>query len=231
MALPAVVMAYKEKDSLIKLIVYAFVGIAVIYFLWKIYKTIKNPGESIGGYVKSRIKDSWNKFVEEFKENPVNAVVNALKKNVVTAPTVYAGEYGYELGKKLAKEHPETAKALASGILPPLGFYAQVKDFIRKWREKRNRVKPTYKTNKEIMAIEGKRWEARFKAWNKPEVKYKTNEELAKISGKRWEAIARYYKRRRPASPLPERMRIKPILKPPKYKPAVMPPERVVIAL
>lgn len=222
MALPAVVMAYKERDNAFKLIVYAFVGIAVIYFLWKIFKALKKLG---------KIDDAVKEAVNDVKQK-INDVKQKIDEHITTSSEYYERirKEKEEIPKKveeLAKKYnlsDEEKEKLKESMLREVETKEQIvffhayhggavdyKKTLEKEREKQKRilkkkVKPTYKTNKE----------------------------LAKIYGKRWQAIARYYKRRRPASPLPKSMRIKPILKPvPKYKrvPAVLPRKRMVIAL
>lgn len=240
MALPAVIMAYKEKGNVAKLVVYGIAGIAVVYFGYKVYKQIKKFGASLGAVVEG-VKEGIEEIKQYGMTRPLTPKDTAeiITKRASKEPdkpylvdeTIYNAlkEQGYSLPKNVKPYKPDYSKVERdqSIIGTKLGLWMPKKE-----KKEAKRVKPTYKTNKEIMAIEGKRWQARYEARIKAKPTYKTNKELAKIYGKRWQAIARYYKRRRPASPLPKSMRIKPILKPaPKRVPAVLPRKRMVIAL
>jgi len=179
----AVVMAYKERESIFKTIIYVLAFSMLIYILWKIFKAFEKLGK-----VDDAIKDA----ISEVKEN-AERIMNDVKQKIDERITT-TSEYHERIKKEkeeipakveeLAKKYNlsnEEKERLKESMLREVEikeqqpyFYAyhggavDYKKMLEKEREKQKKilekkkeVKPTYKTVKEHMELEGKRWEAK----------------------------------------------------------------------
>ena len=236
MALPAVMMAYKERDNALKLIVYAFVGIAVIYFLWKIFKAFEKLG---------KVDDAVKEVVNEVKQKVGEHITTSseyherIKKEKEEIPAkVEELAKKYNLSKKEKEELKESMLREAETKEQMPYFYAyhggavDYKKTLEKEREKQKRilekkkeVKPTYKTIKEHMELEGKRWQARADYYKKQQAQEEQKKEQA-IK----EEIERF-KRARAKKSIIARLRLinppKPLPMKPKHILPVNPRERI----
>ena len=132
----AVVMAYKERESIFKTVVYVFVGIAVLYLLYKIFKAFEKLGK-----VDDAIKEGVGEFTNKVKET-----VEKVKEELKPTP----------LTEKQKEEISKVSPGLVGGAwTEPSPLY---QEYLERTKTK-NQVKP--KTIKEHMELEGKRWEAK----------------------------------------------------------------------
>ncbi|WP_148882760.1 hypothetical protein [Thermococcus aciditolerans] len=69
MAAPAVVMAYKERDNILQLAMYAFLAIAVLYTLYKLFGMFKEVGEKVEE-AKEKVENFMNDLKNDLKQAP-----------------------------------------------------------------------------------------------------------------------------------------------------------------
>jgi len=179
MGVPAVI-AFKERDNLLQLVMYAFLAIAVIYTLYKLFGVFKEAGEKVEE-VKSKVTEFFSdtkneveyrvKHPDEAPARFANAVVNPqtpLDKlqqvgyNIVNpfAPlatqVINKAQKDEEYRKQVIKN---TKTSLISGIVPAYGAYQALKNLLHH-DDKKSSVKPHNISMKEYGDIQAKRWEA-----------------------------------------------------------------------
>jgi len=183
MALPAVMMAYKEKDNIAKLVVYVFVGIAVLYLLYKIFKVLqkfekaKDAVKHAVSGIKQKIDDHITTSSEYYER------IRKEKEEIPAKVEKLAKEYN--LSKKEKEELKESmlreveTKEQIPFFYSYHGGAVDYRETLKKEREKQKRI-----LKKKVGLKEGSR------AWKKQ----------VDIEAKRWNAIADYYK----PKPLPK---------------------------
>lgn len=197
MVAPAMALAaYKEKDNLFKVIIYAFLAIAVLYFLYKVFKGfegLKNAFNKLFGGLKEGIneikkygltkqitpKETAEITSERAQEKPDKPYLvekntyESLKKQGYKLPS---NVKPYSL-KESMKESKVKVEREQPTIGTKLGLWTPKKEEKQEEEKKevKQEVKPTYKTNEQIMSIEGERWQARaekFLKTHKEQPKY-----------------------------------------------------------
>lgn len=164
MALPAIALgAYKEKESILKTIAYVFVGIAVLYFLWKVFKAFQKVGD-IGKAIREGVEEGIGELKEYGITKPVTpddtaqVVTERASKNknepyLIPEPTYKALK---ELPENVKPYVPDYSKAekKTSTIGSKLGLWTPQ-------REKQiHKAVPRYIDEEEYKDIQAKRWEA-----------------------------------------------------------------------
>lgn len=206
MAIPAVVAAYGQKDNILKTIFYVFVGIAVLYFLWKLFKAIQKLGT-----LDDAIKEAVGEFVEDAKEGLSNITKPVTPQDTARVITeraqknpdkpVYVEKIIYDSLKEQGIELPANVKPTVSvpknkyleeyeKQKPTVGTYTGVGG-LGAWRTALEKTKeeygkestiqkavPRYVPPKEYKDIEAARWEARARKYEEIQKKEEQKKEL-----------------------------------------------------
>jgi len=217
MALPAVMMAYKERGNILQLIFYAFVGIAVLYLLWKIFKAFKKLGK-----VDDAVKEAFNnlkKGIDNLNEG-IKESVEEIKEYGVTKPLTPKDTL--EILEKRASKNPDKPYYVEESI-----YKAMLEEAKREGKSlPKNVIKvisvPTNKEYKKAMTESGRQYfDSKFgldfgeyrralEETKKEETKQVGLKEGSKawkkqvnIEASRWNAMAKYYQKRPEKSMVP----------------------------
>ena len=195
MAVPAVI-AWKEKDNIIKLITYAFVGVAVLYTLYKLFGAFRSLGERL------------DKMVEGVKEGLRELGQYGLAKPITPQDTA-------DIINKRASKNPNEPYLVEKSIYE--GLKEQGKELpanVKPYDLEESMKKSPIKTERKTSTVGSKLglWTPKEEE-KKPRVipRYVSNEEYTKIQAKRWEALAKYY----PTKPIQKQEPVKKVPLPP----------------
>ncbi|WP_048151251.1 hypothetical protein [Palaeococcus ferrophilus] len=114
MAVPAFAMAYKEKDDIIRLIAYAFVGIAVLYMLYKLFGAFRSLGEKIEKTLQG-VKEGLNEVAEYGVTKPVTPEDT---KAIIEKRASKEPEKPYLVEKSIYEGLKEQGKELPKNVKP-----------------------------------------------------------------------------------------------------------------
>ena len=191
MAVPAVI-AFKEKDDIMKFVVYAIAGIAILYLLYKLFGMFREIGEKLEegkdklsnaleagipplGLYETIAKpvtpaDTAKVITEHASKNPdkpylvEKSIYDALKEQGYKLPS---NVKPYSLEESM-KESPVKVERKTSTIGSKLGLWDSKKE-----SSESGKVVPRYITQKEYQDIQAKRWEAIAKYYQNQEKRFK----------------------------------------------------------
>ena len=168
----AVGMAYKERESVFKAIIYALAFAMLIYLLWKIFKAfekfrkVDDAIKEVVNEVKQKIDEHitttseyYERIKKEKEEIPAKVEELAKKYNLSNEEKERLKES--MLREVEIKEQQPYFYAYHGGAVDYKKMLEKEREKQKKILEKKKEVKPTYKTVKEHMELEGKRWEAK----------------------------------------------------------------------